>query len=130
MGSGESEDGSKFPTPHSPFPIPLLCSLSRKLLSWLVSSLSAAGEFDLVTRYFPFVEKGNFVSLDAELDRKRYLVSADLTIGDFVVAPHSRYGSGHLFPFGLEVEGRFAGLAVTSWNLGDPFASHIRRPGQ
>src|SRR5262245_44300573 len=108
----------------------LLYSLSRELLSWLVSSLSGARHLDLVSGEFPFVEKREFVPVEVDLERERNLVSADLAIGDWIVALHSRHGSSKLFPFRLEGEGRFAGLAATSRNLGGPFAIHASRPGQ
>src|SRR5215510_3277873 len=107
----------------------LLHSLSREFLSGLVSSLSGARHLDLVSGDFPFIEKRDFVPLEVELERERNIVSADLAVGDRIVALHSRHGSRQLFPFRLEVEGRFAGLAATSRNLGGPFAIHVSRPG-
>src|SRR6266540_2389749 len=108
----------------------LLCPLRRELLSWLVSSLSGARHLDLVSGEFPFVEKRDFVPLEVELERERNLVPADLAVGDWIVALHSRHGSRQLFPFRLEGESRFAGLAASSRNLGGPFAIDIRCPGQ
>src|SRR5262245_33120694 len=108
----------------------LLCPLRRELLSWLVSSLTGARHLDLVSGNLPFEEKRNVVSIETDLDRERNLVSADLAIGDWIVALHSRHGSRQLFSFRLEGEGRFAGLAASSRNLGGPFAIDIRRPGQ
>src|SRR5215471_3866120 len=108
----------------------LLCPLRRELLSWLVSSLSGARHLDLVSGDFPFVEKRDFVPLEVELEGERNIVSTDLAIGDWSVALHSRHGSRQLFPFRLEVESRFAGLAASSRNLGGPFAIDIRCPGQ
>src|SRR4029450_10201626 len=90
----------------------LLYPLRRELLSWLVSSLSGARHLDLVSGDFPFVEKRDFVSLEVELDRERNLVPADLSVGDWIVALHSRHRSRQLFTFRLEGEGLFAGFAA------------------
>src|SRR5262249_48123618 len=118
-------------TPLKCFRQRLLRSLSRELLSWLVSPLSTPGHLDLVSRDFPFVEKRNVVSIETDFDSERNLVSADLAIGDWIVPPlHSRHSSSQLVTFHLEVEGRFAGLAITSRNLSGPFTIHIRRPSQ
>src|SRR5215510_491069 len=137
---GRHFPGGIFPMPYAIFHISygiwhinsqfLLCLLRRKLLSWLISSLSGARHLDLVSGEFPFVEKRDFVPLEVELERERNLVPADLSVRDRIVALHSRHGSSQLFPFRLEGESRFAGLAASSRNLGGPFAIDIRCPGQ